>query len=1000
MAAILLSSDTGVTYSTGSSCRSSHIYTSARLHCVTDANDDKELLLFYCGVAHNEELQISSDMKMNWGWQLSLFGPPGQRRLRFCSSDGLFDIIARDSFPPASWEKVLSATVCEQQIGYLSVLVAVNGVLVNFMHMEDIRAQRLESMCSTCVTLPFSQNSFAKNKEVFVIGAVGKKSKRTFGGALDDPNDSHIVGITGSAADILILLPGTEPQQISSLFCDDESTLRTRAAPLRSFEQALLWNPSPCIDSPLLKTSSLKARFSNGLVSPSGPLSLLCHDCGPTVFVEDAEVGYSTTFHKLEIDTGSEFETLTFGHTYRLENFSGCDVFVYFSHNRVTIPPPSWISASHVHGTRVLGTIITEWKDGEAANQLLLRAYETIDSPTSSYSLAFKLASIAKYYGFDGWLVNIEAPLASGVGSERVLSEVSKLCAFLKDLTKHVHSIIGAHGIVLWYDSIDAKTGTVRWQSELNESNLVFFDQVDGIFLDYHWNEEKVRRTSTLAKSLGRCRDVFVGSDIWGRGSFGGEGFHGVRAAARAVKAASLADDDPPLSFALFGPAWSYESQGGSTDITLFRTLEEELWWGSDNRGSKSSKNVFDKISVDVLNPSGISLLPSQRAALGGTISQAMTLIGLAGWKVEESGGSGWSVESDDKSSCFVTSFAWSWSSQIVPLPVLESTIFDLCVEEEYCGTEPNVNDLYQLRATILDTNGKEISTWDSGELVCSATWQTAKTIFHKVDPSARSVRIQHGGRDAENWAGHFGAKMRNTKVFILTPCRPTSASGTNFDRFIDLVGGARPAASSLPLLTNFNCGAGAARFEEGRELTRKPWVDYSTCDLLPTYLGIASSISKIGAGETNGSHYLTSSLIHSTAWQGGTSLLVSSKDDSTQPSSVSRTNEVVSGKVRIFKLDIPVDRNEKIEIRLVHKTLSSHACELTPVLVFSNPEFAFSLQKISCEDIDAWKRSVFICTVGETAGNISELQLSLSAESSHAHNDVVKFVIGQIIVL
>ena len=29
------------------------------------------------------------------------------------------------------------------------------------------------------------------------------------------------------------------------------------------------------------------------------------------------------------------------------------DLFVYFSHRRVTIPPPSWIDAAHVHGVPV-----------------------------------------------------------------------------------------------------------------------------------------------------------------------------------------------------------------------------------------------------------------------------------------------------------------------------------------------------------------------------------------------------------------------------------------------------------------------------------------------------------------------------------------------------------------------------------------------------------------------------------------------------------------------
>jgi hypothetical protein len=33
------------------------------------------------------------------------------------------------------------------------------------------------------------------------------------------------------------------------------------------------------------------------------------------------------------------------------------DIFVYFSHSLVTLPPPVWTNAAHRAGTRVLGTV-------------------------------------------------------------------------------------------------------------------------------------------------------------------------------------------------------------------------------------------------------------------------------------------------------------------------------------------------------------------------------------------------------------------------------------------------------------------------------------------------------------------------------------------------------------------------------------------------------------------------------------------------------------------
>ena len=36
------------------------------------------------------------------------------------------------------------------------------------------------------------------------------------------------------------------------------------------------------------------------------------------------------------------------------------DVFVYFAHNRVSMPPPQWVAACHERGVPCLATLITE----------------------------------------------------------------------------------------------------------------------------------------------------------------------------------------------------------------------------------------------------------------------------------------------------------------------------------------------------------------------------------------------------------------------------------------------------------------------------------------------------------------------------------------------------------------------------------------------------------------------------------------------------------------
>jgi len=48
---------------------------------------------------------------------------------------------------------------------------------------------------------------------------------------------------------------------------------------------------------------------------------------------------------------GSKFEN----YPYQLTHWGIVDIFVYFSHNFITIPPLSWINCGHRHGAKVLG---------------------------------------------------------------------------------------------------------------------------------------------------------------------------------------------------------------------------------------------------------------------------------------------------------------------------------------------------------------------------------------------------------------------------------------------------------------------------------------------------------------------------------------------------------------------------------------------------------------------------------------------------------------------
>jgi len=85
------------------------------------------------------------------------------------------------------------------------------------------------------------------------------------------------------------------------------------------------------------------------------------------------------------------------------------DVFVYFSHHFVTVPPLGWIRQGHLHDVPVLGTLITEFDDGEAVCKKLFVSRD------SAEALVGKLVQLCQRYNFDGWLVNIENPIDVGL---------------------------------------------------------------------------------------------------------------------------------------------------------------------------------------------------------------------------------------------------------------------------------------------------------------------------------------------------------------------------------------------------------------------------------------------------------------------------------------------------------------------------------------------------------------------------------------------------------
>lgn len=71
------------------------------------------------------------------------------------------------------------------------------------------------------------------------------------------------------------------------------------------------------------------------------------------------------------------------------------------------------------------------------------------------------LIMVAKYYKFEGWLLNIENKINH--------NDIDQLKYFVQYLTYGIHSEID-NAEIIWYDSVTTD-GSLLWQNKLNDRN-------------------------------------------------------------------------------------------------------------------------------------------------------------------------------------------------------------------------------------------------------------------------------------------------------------------------------------------------------------------------------------------------------------------------------------------------------------------------------------------------------------------------------------------------
>lgn len=317
--------------------------------------------------------------------------------------------------------------------------------------------------------------------------------------------------------------------------------------------------PVPASSSPPFSASTVGRGAVGSLKRLQPPRLLLCHDF---------KDGYPEWEASADGVVGEDCPKDT--EVWRFNHWAYVDIFVYFSHYCVTIPPVGYIQAAHRHGALVLGTLIFEWDSGAKELKKILVSFKTRSRAAS------QLAAIARFYGFDGWLVNVEVELAGGS------SAASDLAAFVGDLTRATRKIVGQVSEVIWYDSV-TRDGSLNRQNELNQDNEQFFKAAGSIFTNYHWDRNAPVRSAVKAGT--RRTDVFTGIDIHGRKTYGGGGFQ-AHLALRAIKQGGT-------SAALFAPGWTVEKC--PPNVKDPRELEERFWTGPTGRFGRESVAQYFK---------------------------------------------------------------------------------------------------------------------------------------------------------------------------------------------------------------------------------------------------------------------------------------------------------------------------------------------------------------------------------------------------------------------
>lgn len=164
-------------------------------------------------------------------------------------------------------------------------------------------------------------------------------------------------------------------------------------------------------------------------------------------------------------------------------------------------------------------------------------------------------------------------------------------------------------------------------------------------------------------------------------------------------------------------------------------------------------------------------------------IKNPCAIEGLTQWKIICNGGHGWKHEAEPCGShpvknyaridscgpigCWVTSFGECMKEQEIDLvsrgcspEILDNVRPDICVSEWYaarfdCPCE------YKIKVLLLNEEKRVLERYRFADSKpAGRDWFQQSHVFTSYRPGCRYIKIIHGGKDGNWWAGHYGVKI------------------------------------------------------------------------------------------------------------------------------------------------------------------------------------------------------------------------------------------------